>query len=106
MAHRVLKRIPMALAVAAALAAAPARAASLEASYLFRLSDLYGAIKMTWAGLALDPASREFYVNDRLLGEVRAPVELVVDRDRVYVAQGAMRGVSVFRVALREPASG
>lgn len=55
----------------AAVTPAGAAAKELRASYLFNLSDVNGALSMSWAGLVYDPAAGELYVTDRGAGEVR-----------------------------------
>ncbi|WP_242393654.1 NHL repeat-containing protein [Anaeromyxobacter oryzisoli] len=71
--HRSPRLLAALAAVTSAIAAAPAGAgaAELRAAYLFNLSDVNGAIPMSWAGLAYDRSAGELYVTDRGAGEVR-----------------------------------
>ncbi|WP_248353881.1 NHL repeat-containing protein [Anaeromyxobacter oryzae] len=69
---RTLRLLGSALATLIAIAApASAAARELRASYLFNLSDVNGALSMSWAGLTYDAAAGELYVTDRGAGEVR-----------------------------------
>lgn len=71
---RLAKLAPLTAGIAIAVAiAAPASATAreLRASYLFNLSDVNGALSMSWAGLTYDAGAGELYVTDRGAGEVR-----------------------------------